>query len=100
MASTKELAITLRLVATSGMKPKALIAAVRERYPEATKKEVVRAAFYTVTDNEDINPEYLEALHSFAITELAVDEDEPEKSGKLRKKKKDRKTAREAQATQ
>lgn len=99
MASTKELAIALQLVATSGMKPKALIAAVRERYPEATKKEVVRAAFYTLTDNQDINPEYLEALHSFAITERAVDEDEPVKTGKLRKKKKDRKAAAEGQAT-
>ncbi len=99
MASTKELAIALQLVAKSGMKPKVLIASVREHYLEATKKEVVRAAFYTVTDNEDINPEYLEALNSFAITERAVDEDEPVKSGKLRKKKKDRKTVREGRAT-
>lgn len=36
---------TLRSLATAGMKPKDLLAATRERHPEASKKEVVRAAF-------------------------------------------------------
>lgn len=50
MASIEEIAATLRSVATPGMKPKALRAAIRERYPEASKKEIVRAAFYAVTE--------------------------------------------------
>lgn len=45
MASIQELANALRSVAVSGMKPKTLPAAVRERHPEATKKKVVQAAF-------------------------------------------------------
>lgn len=92
MASIEELANTLRGVAASGMKPKALLAAVREQHPEATKKEVVRAAFYALTQGQSGDSGRLDELHSFALTERAVDEDEPVKAGKLRKKK-DRKAA-------
>ncbi|EHP92750.1 MAG: hypothetical protein MIN69_12320 [Methylorubrum extorquens] len=88
MASLEAIANTLRSVATSGMKPKALLAAVRERHPEATKKEVVRAAFYALTESRGDTPEHLQNLHSFAITERAPDDDEPVKATKLRKKKK------------
>lgn len=95
MASIDELAKTLRSVAVSGMKPKALLAAVRERHPEATKKEVVRAAFYAVAEGQG---EDHSALHSFAITERAVDDDEPVKAAKLRKKKKDRRGLAQGQA--
>ncbi|MFY9290128.1 MAG: hypothetical protein WAP03_05470 [Methylorubrum rhodinum] len=91
MASIEELANTLRGVATSGMKPKALLAAVRERHPETTKKEVVRAAFYALTEGPNAD------LHAFALTERAVDEDEPVRAAKLRKKK-DRKAKPEGQA--
>ena len=96
MASIEELANTLRGVAVSGMKPKALLAAVRERHPEATKKEVVRAAFYALAEGQ--GGDHGE-LHSFALAERAVDDDEPVKAAKLRKKKKDRKSAPEGQAT-
>ncbi|WP_437872054.1 hypothetical protein ACSD7O_07965 [Methylorubrum extorquens] len=92
MASIEEIAATLREVATSGMKPKALLSAVRERHPEATKKEVVRAAFYALTEGRDDRHEHLDNLHSFALTERATEEDEPVRSGKLRKKK-DKKAA-------
>ncbi len=91
MASLEELANTLRGVAASGMKPKALLAAVRERHPEATKKEVVRAAFYALTESHGETPEHLRDLHGFAITERAPGDDQPVKATKLRKKKKDRK---------
>lgn len=96
MASIEELANTLRGVAASGMKPKALLAAVRERHPEATKKEVVRAAFYALAEGQ--GGDHGE-LHSFALTERAVDDEEPVKAGKLRKKKKERKAGVEGQAT-
>ncbi|MBD8909513.1 hypothetical protein MZTS_23135 [Methylorubrum zatmanii] len=78
------------------MKPKALLAAVREKHPEATKKEVVRAAFYALAEGQ--SGDHAD-LHSFALTERAVDDDEPVKSVKLRKKKKDRKSASEGHAT-
>lgn len=87
MASLEAIANTLRSVAVSGMKPKALLAAVRERHPEVTKKEVVRAAFYALTESQGDTPEHLRDLHSFAITERAPDDDEPVKASKLRKKK-------------
>ncbi|QIJ77761.1 hypothetical protein GU700_16245 [Methylobacterium sp. NI91] len=73
------------------MKPKALLGAVRERHPEATKKEVVRAAFYALTEGPSAD------LHAFALTERAVDGDEPIKAAKLRKKK-DQKAKQEGQA--
>lgn len=84
MASIDELAHTLRGVAAKGMKPKALLAAVRERHPEATKKEVVRAAFYALAEGQAGS---VDDLHNFALSERAADEDEPVKSAKLRKKK-------------
>ena len=98
MASIEALAETLRSVATTGMKPKELLAAVRERHPHATKKEVVRAAFYALTEGHSGSPEHVRDLHSFAITERAFDDDEPVKRSKLRKKKKDQKAASEGQA--
>ena len=73
------------------MKPKALLAAVRERHPEATKKEVVRAAFFALTEGPNGD------LHGFALAERAVDEDDPLKAVKLRKKK-DRKAKPDGQA--
>jgi hypothetical protein len=95
MASIEELAKTLRGVAASGMKPKALLAAVRERHPEATKKEVVRAAFCALAEGQSGDPG---DLHSFALAERAVDDDEPVKAAKLRKKK-DRKASPENKPT-
>lgn len=91
MPSLEAIADTLRSVAASGMKPKALLAAVRERHPEVTKKEVVRAAFYALTESHGDAPELLRDLHGFAVTERAPDDDEPVKAAKLRKKKKERK---------
>lgn len=98
MASIEALADTLRSVATTGMKPKELLAAVRERHPHVTKKEVVRAAFYALTDSHDGSPERAQDLHSFAITERAPDDDEPVKVTKMRKKKKGLKAASEEKA--
>ncbi|GJE74080.1 hypothetical protein [Methylorubrum suomiense] len=95
MASIEELANTLRRVATSGMKPKALLAAVREKYPEATKKEVIRAAFYALAESQ--SGDHSE-LHSFALAERCGDEDDPVRAAKLRRKKKDRQTEPEVQA--
>ncbi|GJE78011.1 hypothetical protein [Methylorubrum suomiense] len=95
MASIDEIAATLRTVAAAGMKPKNLLAAVRERHPEASKKEVVRAAFYALIENQtqaqarDQDPASKQAadLHAFAIQARAADEEPPVKRSRLRKKK-------------
>ncbi len=91
MASIDEIAATLRGVAAAGMKPKELLGAVRERHPEASKKEVVRAAFYALIEDQnreqDTAPEQTRDLHAFAIHERATDEEAPVKRRKLPRKK-------------
>ncbi|MER2265689.1 hypothetical protein [Methylobacterium oxalidis] len=87
MASIEALAGTLRKLAVSGMKPKDLLAAVRQQHPEATKKEVVRAAFYALIESHGTSPEETQSLHSFAIGERAVDEEQDVRPAKLRGKK-------------
>ncbi|KQO56429.1 hypothetical protein ASF24_19055 [Methylobacterium sp. Leaf86] len=74
MTSLSELASTLRHVASPGIKPKDLIAAVREKYPEATKKEIVRAAFFSLSDGHDANPRQTEQLYDFALKERGEEE--------------------------
>jgi len=61
------IAETIRQLATPGMKPKALIAAVKERHPEATKKEIARAAFLSVILSAEFDPEDTQALHDIAM---------------------------------
>ncbi|GAB6845305.1 hypothetical protein HNR00_004095 [Methylorubrum rhodinum] len=89
MASIDEIAATLRSVAAAGMKPKELLGAVRERHPEASKKEVVRAAFYALIEDQGQSPapEPASDLHAFAIHERATEEEAPIKPRKPRKKK-------------
>ncbi|GLS46685.1 hypothetical protein [Methylobacterium brachythecii] len=95
MPTITTLAETLVRFAKPGMTAKELLAAVREQHPESTKKEVVRAAFYALTEGHPIDPERARELHGFAIGARASDEDGPIKRGKLRKKK-HAKTDREA----
>ena len=54
MPKVETVAATLRELAVSGMSRKDLVAAVRERHPDATKKDVVRAAFYALTAGDAI----------------------------------------------
>ena len=61
------IAATIGQLVTPGMKPKALIAAVKERHPEATKKEIARAAFLSVILSAEYNPEDTQALHDMAM---------------------------------
>jgi len=61
------MAITIRELAVPGMKPKALIDAVKERHPKATKKEIARAAFLSVIHSAEYDPEDTQALHDLAL---------------------------------
>jgi hypothetical protein len=76
MASIQELAAALKRVATPGMKPKALRAAIRELHPDASKKEIVRAAFYAVAEVSPSDHHGVAELHEFALVERGSD-DEP-----------------------
>ncbi|PZM14836.1 hypothetical protein [Rhizobium tubonense] len=64
---TEAIAQTIRQTALPGMKPKALIEAVRKRHPEASKKEIARAAFLCVILSADYDPEDTQALHDLAM---------------------------------
>jgi site-specific recombinase XerC len=75
MPQIKALSDTLRSVAAPGMTPKALRAAVREKHPDATKKDIVRAAFYALTEEHSQDLACLAELHGFALVER-VSEDE------------------------
>ncbi|MCJ2072585.1 hypothetical protein MKK75_27990 [Methylobacterium sp. J-030] len=71
------------------MKPKALRAAVRERYPDASKKELARAAFYALTEASSADQETHSELHNFALAERMADDKavEVHRAGKLKKKR-------------
>lgn len=45
------------------MKPKDLLSAVRERHPNATKKEIVRAAFYALIESHGVSSVQAQNLH-------------------------------------
>jgi hypothetical protein len=73
MASDKieELSTTLLSVAKPGLKPRDLIKAVLQTHPKATKKQVVRAAFYALVSERKVDDGTAAILHDFAITERA-----------------------------
>ena len=74
MATIEELATPLRSIAAPGMKPKTIRSAVRERHPKASKKEIVRAAFYAVTESSAASHGATAELHNFALAERIADE--------------------------
>lgn len=92
MSDLQPLAATLRKVAQANMKPKDLVAAVREHHPEATKKQIVRAAFFALTQDAPHDGPQSQRLHAFALTERAGEDEEPALQS-VRKKGKRKKAA-------
>ena len=86
MVSIEPLSATLRSVAAPGMSPKALRAAGREKHPEASKKEVVRAAFHALIDSQSQDGRAIAALHGFALAERAPDDETTGPIGSRRKR--------------
>lgn len=68
------IASTVLRMAQPGVTPKSLLDAVREEHPRASKKEVVRAAFYAVLSNADDDPARAARLHDFAMRERKGDD--------------------------
>ena len=60
---------TLFSVVTPDMTPKQLLKAVQNRHPDASKKDIVRAAFFSIIQNADGEAEKARKLHAFAIRE-------------------------------
>lgn len=62
---------TLTRLATPKTTPKQLLKAVRRHHPEASRKTIVRAAFYSIISNADSDPARARRLQGFAIGERA-----------------------------
>lgn len=77
MASIERLATTLQGLAGPRIKRKELIAAVRDRHPKASKKDVVRAAFHALASAVDGDVERAQRLQDFARNERTAEEAEP-----------------------
>jgi hypothetical protein len=95
MAKIEEVAATLQGLAGPGVKRKELVAAVREKHPKASKKDIVRAAFYALTSAVDGDLERAQRLHTFALHERTADDEEPLS---VKRRKKDRR--KDAQRSQ
>ena len=63
------IADTLLDMVRPGMTPKQFLEAARAHFPEATKKDIVRAAFYFVITNADRHPQVANTLHKFGMGE-------------------------------
>ncbi|WP_244028262.1 hypothetical protein [Methylobacterium sp. J-090] len=87
MSSIAELAAVLRQVASPGIKPKELIHAVREKHPDVTKKDIVRAAFFALSDGPASNATQSDELHDFALKERGKEDEPAAKPRKAKKKK-------------
>lgn len=96
MSSISDLATVLRQVASPGMKPKKLVAAVREKHPDVTKKEIVRAAFFALSDGHDSDTAQSGTLHDFALKERGMDEQPTVRRPKLKKKERKESSVRNA----
>lgn len=96
MSVIQAIAATLVAVAAAGMKPKELMAAVRQKHPEASKKEIVRAAFYALTDDITRQPDGAAALQALAIEERAFTDEDTAQGTAPRKKLKSKKSRHKA----
>lgn len=95
MATIEQLATTLQRLAGPGIRRKDLIAAVREKHPNTSKKAIVRAAFYALTSNVEGDVERAQRLQDFALNERTAEEAEPLPT--KRRKKDRRKDAQQSQ---
>ncbi len=71
---TEQISETLQRLSSPSMTPRRLLKEARRAHPEATKKEIVRAAFYSVIVYADSDPQKAKQLQSFAISERVGDE--------------------------
>lgn len=70
----EKISATLASLATPKITPRELLRAVRKRHPEASRKTIVRAAFYSIISNADSDPAKADRLQGFAIGERASGE--------------------------
>lgn len=96
MSDLQDIARTVATLATPGMKPKDLVTAVRKHYPDASKKQITRAAFMAMILASESDPELARHVQELALRSRGEDEDEkkdpksPASVTSTRKKRKDR----------
>jgi hypothetical protein len=67
---------TLMRIVTPDMTPKQLIKAARREHPDASKKDIVRAAFFSIIANADQDHEKARNPRAFAIAERTRNREE------------------------
>jgi hypothetical protein len=65
---------TLLELARPKMTPKELLKAARRAHPDASKKEIIRAAFRSIITVADSDADKATVLQNFALQERAVDD--------------------------
>ena len=65
---------TLLQLAKPKMSPKELLKLTRKAHPEASKKEIIRAAFHSIISVADSDVDKAVVLQNFALQERAVDD--------------------------
>ncbi|MFH1558630.1 hypothetical protein [Xanthobacter sediminis] len=68
----QEICAVLVRLAAPDLSPKQLFDAVRQEFPDATRKEIVRAAFLAVITTADADCNKARKLQSFALAERPV----------------------------
>ncbi|MET3577507.1 hypothetical protein ABID19_000522 [Mesorhizobium robiniae] len=69
----QDIANTLMHVVEPDMSPKQLIKAVKSRHPKASKKDIARAAFFSIIANAEEDYGKTRNLQAFAIAERVDD---------------------------
>jgi hypothetical protein len=67
--STDDIRATLLKLARPELSPKELLREMRKAHPGASKKEIIHAAFASIIDLADADPERALNLQNFALTE-------------------------------
>ena len=63
------IADTLMRIVTPEMSPKQLLKAAKKKYPKASKKDIARAAFFSIIAHADDDHGKAKDLQAFAIAE-------------------------------
>jgi hypothetical protein len=67
--TTDTLETTLLKLATPNISPREMLRQARKLHPQASKKEIIRAAFSSLITAADKDIEASQALHNFALSE-------------------------------
>jgi hypothetical protein len=68
---SREIQATLAKLLRSNVKPKGLLKETRKAHPEASKGDIIRAAFASMIELSDKDPAAASTLQGFAIAERA-----------------------------